>query len=203
LVTAAVILLTALVFLYHVQLGPLSAETFIRRFGVVPARFSGPPVVTSMFVHAHWLQLVVNMLYLWIFGHTVEDRLGHARFAAFYVLCGATAAIAPTAMSADSTVPIVGASGAVGGVLGGYFSLYPHSRVLTLLPVPPGLVEVPATVFLAAWAIWQFLAGPGAPAAAETTSHAAFAAHAIGFITGAVACRLLQPRERRRVEWWD
>jgi membrane associated rhomboid family serine protease len=203
LVTAVIILLTTLVFLYHVQLGPLSAETFIGRFGVVSARFSGPSVLTSMLVHAHWFQLVVNMLYLWIFGQTVEDRLGHARFAAFYVLCGATAAIAHTAMSADSAVPIVGASGAVGGVLGGYFSLYPHSRVLTLLPVPPGLVELPATVFLTAWAIWQFLTGPGAPATTEGVSNVAFAAQAIGFITGAVACRLLQPRERQRVEWWD
>ncbi len=140
--TVAAIVLTTLVFLYQLSLDPPAHEAFIARYGLIPAQFVVTSVFTSMVVHATWGRFVVNMLYLWIFGDTLEDRLGHGRFVGFYLLCGASAAIAHTAMSAGSAIPIVGASGAVGGVIGGYLSLYPHSRVLTLLPFQPAFVEV-------------------------------------------------------------
>ena len=103
-------------------------------FGLVPAYFSWINVFTSMFLHGGFLHVAGNMLYLWIFGDNVEDRMGHGRFLAFYLLCGTAAALGQTLTVPDSVVPMVGASGAVAGVMGAYFVLYPHSRIVTLLP---------------------------------------------------------------------
>ena len=129
-VTVTLLALNVLVFLRQAGLGVEEMERFIGAFGLVPADFSWLAVLTSMFVHGGLMHVAGNMLYLWIFGDNVEDRMGHGRFLAFYLLCGAAAALAQTAAAPDSPVPMVGASGAIAGVMGAYFVLYPKSRVL-------------------------------------------------------------------------
>jgi membrane associated rhomboid family serine protease len=160
-----------------------------------------------MFVHGGLMHFAGNMLYLWIFGDNVEDRMGHGRFLAFYLLCGAGAALAQVAVSPGSVVPMVGASGAIAGVMGGYFVLYPRSRVLTLFPFPLMLFELPAVYLLGLWFVMQFLSGLGSlsvPAAeGELAGGVAFWAHIAGFAMGALLVLLLRRPERQHVEWWD
>ena len=143
-VTVTLIVLNALVFLQQLGLSPELGEAFVFRFGLVPADFSWFNVLTSMFVHGGLMHVGGNMLYLWIFGDNVEDRMGHGRFLVFYLLSGAGAALAQTVAEPSSPIPMVGASGAIAGVMGAYFVLYPKSRVLTLLPFPITVVEIPA-----------------------------------------------------------
>src|SRR5262245_6418486 len=126
LVTTALVVLNFVVFLFQLTLSPAGQEQMIATFGLVPAYFSIGTVFTSMFVHGGFLHVAGNMLYLWIFGDNIEDRLGHGRFIAFYLAAGVVAALAQAAMDPASTVPMVGASGAVAGVMGGYFVLYPQ-----------------------------------------------------------------------------
>src|SRR5512134_2734965 len=146
-VTITLIGLNILVFIREITLPAGAVEPFIFRYGLVPAEFSWVALVTSMFVHAGWLHVGSNLLYLWIFGDNVEDRLGHGRFLLFYLAAGVVAALAQAAMDPGSVIPMVGASGAIAGVMGGYFVLYPHSRVLTLFPFPIMIFEVPAIFF--------------------------------------------------------
>ena len=158
-----------------------------------------------MFVHGSLLHVAGNMLYLWIFGDNVEDRMGHGRFLVFYLLCGSAAALAQTAMSADSLAPMVGASGAVAGVMGAYFVLYPHSRVLTLFPFPLMLIEIPAIYLLGLWFLMQFVNGLGTltpPVEGQLAGGVAFWAHIAGFAAGALLILLFRRPERERVEWW-
>jgi membrane associated rhomboid family serine protease len=207
-VTIALIAVNALVYLYEMTLGDSSLEEFILYFGLVPAAFSWVAVLTSMFLHGGLLHVGGNMLFLWIFGDNVEDRMGHGRFVVFYLLCGAAAALAQTAMSPDSVVPMVGASGAVAGVMGAYFVLYPHSRIVTLIPlfVFFHVMEVPAIVFLGLWFVLQFVSGVGSIAAAtggEPAGGIAFWAHVAGFVAGVSGVLVFRRPERQRVEWWN
>src|SRR5688572_2738294 len=144
-VTISLVTINVLVFLHQFSLGRL-VNGFVFTFGLVPAYFSWVNVLTSMFLHGGILHVAGNMLYLWIFGDNVEDRMGHGRFLAFYLLCGTAAALGQTITVPDSTIPMVGASGAVAGVMGAYFVLYPHSRIVTLLPlfIFIQIIEVPA-----------------------------------------------------------
>jgi len=204
-VTLALVAVNGLVFLLQLTLAPADLERMIDAFGLVPARFSIASLFTSMFVHGGLGHVAGNLLYLWIFGDNVEDRLGHARFIAFYLTAGIAAALAQTAMNPDSTVPMIGASGAIAGVMGGYFVLYPHSRVLTLFPFPLMLFEVPALFFLGLWFVLQFVSGLGSLAAAGSglPGGVAFWAHVVGFVAGVVLVRPMQRPERQRVEWWS
>jgi membrane associated rhomboid family serine protease len=204
-VTTALVIVNALLFALPLALSPTEAERFIARLGLVPAAFSIVTVFTSMFVHGGFGHLGLNLLYLWIFGDNVEARLGHGRFAAFYLATGAIAALAQTAMDPASPLPIVGASGAIAGLLGGYFVLYPSSRVLTLFPIPLTLFEVPAVFFLGLWFVVQLLSGLASPAAAAPfgmPGGVAFWAHVMGFGAGAALVKLLERPERARVDWW-
>ena len=205
-ITVVLLLLNAAVFAVEAGLGERELERFVHTWGLVPADFSWIAVVTSMFVHGGFLHFAGNMLYLWIFGDNVEDRLGHGRFLAFYLLCGAGAALAQTAISADSPVPMVGASGAIAGVMGAYFVLYPRSRVLTLFPFPLMLFELPAVYLLGLWFVMQFVNGLGSlsmAAEGELAGGVAFWAHIAGFAVGALLVLVLRRPERQRVEWWD
>jgi len=207
-VTIGLIAVNALVYLYEMTLGESSLDEFILYFGLVPAAFSWVAVLTSMFLHGGLLHVGGNMLFLWIFGDNVEDRMGHGRFVVFYLLCGAAAALAQTAMSPDSVVPMVGASGAVAGVMGAYFVLYPHSRIVTLIPlfVFFHVMEVPAIVFLGLWFALQFVSGVGSIAAAtggEPAGGIAFWAHVAGFVAGVSGVLVFRRPERQRVEWWN
>jgi membrane associated rhomboid family serine protease len=150
-------------------------------------------IFTAMFLHGGFFHLAGNMLYLWIFGDNVEDRFGHGRFVAFYLICGAVAALSQALFDVRSTVPMVGASGAVSGVLGAYFVLYPRANVL--LAMPSVLARVPALVMLALWFVGQFarswLIEPGAVGVA-------FSAHVGGFVAGAVFVRWFVRDRRQR-----
>ncbi|HYM13732.1 MAG TPA: rhomboid family intramembrane serine protease, partial [Bryobacterales bacterium] len=176
-VNVTLIVVNVLVFLYQLALGPYLLNSFVHEFAVIPWQYfhgvyvtsggalrpvSAPdlivPLFTSMFLHAGWLHLIGNMLYLWIFGDNVEDRLGHGRYLIFYILCGIGAALAHIFFNAGSRLPSLGASGAIAGVLSAYLLLYPRARVLVLLPLfiffP--VIEVPALFFLGFWFFQQF-----------------------------------------------
>jgi membrane associated rhomboid family serine protease len=201
-VTLALIAANALAFVYELSLGR-DLEPFLAAHGLVPARFSVEALLTSLFLHQSVVHVGGTMLYLWLFADNLEDRMGHGRFAAFYLLCGTAAAAAHAIAHPDSRVPLVGASGAVAGVLGAYFVLYPRSKIVTLLPMLPflRLVEVPAVFFLGVWVLLQFAGGAGSLAGAA--GGIASWAHLAGFGTGAAAVRLFRRPERQRVEWWN
>ena len=205
-VTITLIALNVIVYLFQLMLAPEVRNSFLYAFGLVPAYFSLVTLFTSMFVHGGFAHLAGNMLFLWIFGDNVEDRLGHGRFIAFYLLCGVVAALAQTALRPSSLVPMVGASGAIAGVMGAYLVLYPHSRILMLFPFPPILFEVPALFFLALWFLVQFLNGINQLPVFEKdaiSGGVAFWAHVIGFASGVILVFVMRRRERQTVEWWD
>jgi membrane associated rhomboid family serine protease len=204
-VTVSLIAVNAVVFLYQWSLGD-AVVAFVQRFGLVPADFAWAAVVTSMFLHGGLLHFGGNMLYLWIFGDNVEDRMGHGRFLAFYLLCGLAAALAQTLSSPLSGVPMVGASGAIAGVMGAYFVLYPRSRIVTLVPIVVffHIKEVPAIFFLGVWFLMQFLSGVGSLGAATADGGGiAFWAHTAGFAAGLIGVFVFRQPARQRVEWWD
>lgn len=205
-VTITLIALNVLVYLFQLMLTERGQDAFILAFGVVPAYFTMVSVFTSMFVHGGLAHLAGNMLFLWIFGDNVEDRLGHGRFIAFYLMCGVAAALAQTALQPDSLVPMVGASGAIAGVMGAYLVLYPHSRVLMLVPFPVFLFELPAIVFLGMWFFVQFLNGVNQLPVFEKdaiSGGVAFWAHVAGFVAGLILVVFMKRPERTKVEWWD
>jgi membrane associated rhomboid family serine protease len=200
--TLAFIVLNSVAFVFEQSLSPIALENFIRTYGVVPARLEGVAVLTSMFLHGGWLHFLGNMLYLWIFGDNVEDRLGHGRFVVFYLMCGAAAAVAHVWMNPNSTIPTIGASGAIAGVMGAYFVLYPNSRVLALVPliVIWEIIEVPAILFLGLWFLMQFFQGVGSMAAKAgiETGGVAFWAHIAGFVVGMAGVFVLRRPSRTR-----
>jgi len=205
-ITISLIVLNVLVFLFELSLGR-AVEAFTFYFGLVPADFAWLNVFTSMFIHSGFLHIAGNMLYLWIFGDNVEDRMGHGRFLVFYLLCGVAAALAQTVTAPNSTVPMVGASGAIAGVMGAYFVLYPKSRIVALVPLFFffQIIEVPAIFFLGIWFLMQFVSGVGS--IAEATRGApgggvAFWAHVAGFVAGITGVVAFRRPERERVEWW-
>jgi membrane associated rhomboid family serine protease len=179
---------------------PQALAAFLTRWSLVPAKLAAAPDVlwptlfTSMFLHGGWLHLLGNMLYLWIFGDNVEDRMGHRRYFLFYLLCGLLAALGQMALNTESTVPMVGASGAIAGVLGAYFLLYPKARITAVVPIWIFLrvVDIPAVFFLGFWFViqalqgWGTLALPAAKGAAAAAGGIAWGAHAAGFVSGCV-----------------
>jgi membrane associated rhomboid family serine protease len=205
-VTITLIVVNVMVYLLQSTLSDRGRDAFLVGFGLVPAYFSLLNVLTAMFVHGGLAHLGGNMLFLWIFGDNVEDRMGHGRFIAFYLMCGFAAAIAQTALNPNSLVPMVGASGAIAGVMGAYLVLYPHSRVLMLFPFPVFLFELPAVVFLAIWFLVQFLNGINQLPVFERNAISggvAFWAHVIGFVAGLILVVFMRRPERTKVEWWD
>jgi membrane associated rhomboid family serine protease len=204
LVTVTLIALNALAFFFELSLPEVPRQAFLTTFGVVPADFAWLTVFTSMFLHGGWLHVLGNMLYLWIFGDNVEDRMGHGRYLVFYLFCGTVAAIAQVLVDPSSTIPSIGASGAIAGVMGAYFVLYPRSRILTLIPIFVFLevVEVPAIFFLGFWFLMQLLSGVGSIAmqVQSGTGGIAFWAHVAGFAAGAVGVFGFKRRGR---EYWQ
>jgi membrane associated rhomboid family serine protease len=207
-VTVALIVVNVLAFLYEASLSDRALDVLVATRGMVPARFAWIDVLTSMFLHGGWLHLLGNLMSLWIFGDNVEDRLGHGRYLGFYLFCGALGALAHVWADPLSPVPTIGASGAIAGVMGGYFVLYPRSRVITLLPIFLfiQIVEVPAVVFLGLWFLLQLVSGVGSQLAAtpgQAAGGIAFWAHIGGFIVGAALVKLLARPERSRIEWYE
>ena len=204
-VTVGIIAVNVLAFWFELSLSPGDRQIFIREYGVVPAEFAWPGLFSSMFLHGGWLHIVGNMWYLWIFGDNVEDRMGHGRYLVFYLLCGALAGLAHALVNPDSYIPTIGASGAVAGVMGAYFVLYPRSRVLTLIPlfVFIEIIEIPALYFLGFWFLLQLFSGVGSVAhTAGTHGGIAFWAHVAGFAAGLGGVFIFRRPERQRVEWW-
>ena len=203
-ITVAIIVVNALVFVFELRLPLTDRASFIEVYGIVPASVGSLSLLTSMFLHGGWLHFLGNMLYLWIFGDNVEDRVGHGRFIVFYLTCGLAATLAQVVSNPTSVVPIVGASGAIAGVMGAYFVLFPRSRVLTLLPlfIFWELIEIPAILFLGFWFLLQLLSGVGSVGAGQGVSGIAFWAHIAGFATGAVAILFFRRPERQQVDWW-
>ncbi len=200
-VTVSLIALNALAWFFELALPEDTLPAFLRVYGVVPADLRAPTLASSMFLHGSWPHVIGNMWYLWIFGDNIEDRMGHARFLVFYLLCGIVAALAHVAMSPGSMVPTIGASGAIAGVMGAYFVLFPHSRVLTLVPliVFVEIIELPALLLLGFWFAMQiFSAGIGAITETGDSGGIAFVAHVAGFAAGAVGVFLFR---KKRMDW--
>lgn len=183
-VTYALIALNVLFFFVELSGG----EPFIQRWSVVPRRLINNPggdfvtVFSSMFMHGGWLHLAGNMLYLWIFGDNVEDRFGHVKFLLFYLLCGIAATAAQVAISSDSSVPNLGASGAIAGVLAAYVLLFPKGQVRVLMG--RGVVPMPALVVIGLWIVLQFVNGIGSITQSAETGGVAYMAHIGGFVAG-------------------
>ena len=204
-ITVTIIVLNALAWLFEISLPQDDLNQFLYVYGVVPAQFSAATLVTSMFLHGSWMHVIGNMWYLWIFGDNVEDRLGHAWFIVFYLVCGIIAALGQIAVDPTSSLPTIGASGAIAGVMGAYFVLYPRSRVLTLVPLILWweIFELPAIVLLGFWFLFQlFNAGEIAvTAGAHAGGGVAFMAHVAGFVFGGVVVLALRQRPAR--PWGD
>jgi membrane associated rhomboid family serine protease len=228
-VTVGLIGLNVLAFLYQVSLGidargpgAGAVEAFVVEFGVIPCRlaqacpgalvravddFPHPwvTVVTSMFLHSNILHIGGNMLYLWIFGDNVEDTLGHGRFLGFYLLAGVAAAVGQTFVTPTSTVPMIGASGAVSGVLGAYLLLFPRAAILTLFTFGFffKFIRVPALIVLGFWIVLQLINGYVTVSARSLgrgeSGGVAWFAHIGGFLAGMVLLFLVRPRKSRRL----
>jgi membrane associated rhomboid family serine protease len=196
LVTWVLIALNVVAFFLELSRGSEGAlQTFVTAWGVVPQEYAVgrdlPPgiplpfwstLVTSMFLHGGWAHLLGNMLYLWIFGDNLERVMGQVRYLIFYLICGIAAGLAHIAFNSASTVPSVGASGAISGVLGGYILLFPRNRVRVL--TRGGVAAVPAFVMLGIWILIQFVSGLGSMAQTEQTGGVAYMAHIGGFVAG-------------------
>lgn len=187
------IALNAIVFWIEIRLPEARLASFIERGGLVPERLLHDwshswALLTSMFLHGGWMHIIGNMWFLYLFGDNVEDRMGPLRFLAFYLLCGVAAALTHVLLHADSKVPVIGASGAISGVMGAYFILFPKSRVITLIVILLiiRLVEIPAQVYLGLWFVLQLLSGFVSLGAADGFSSVAWWAHIGGFVAGMV-----------------
>jgi membrane associated rhomboid family serine protease len=186
LVTYALIALNVLFFLVELTGG----DSFILKWAFVPSRFLANPasdfmtLFTSMFMHAGWVHLGGNMLYLWIFGDNVEDRFGHIKFIIFYLLCGLAATFAQMIFSLGSTIPNLGASGAIAGVLGAYLIMFPHARVNVLMG--RGVIPTSALVVIGLWIVLQLFSGVALVTSAAQTGGVAYMAHVGGFIAGLI-----------------
>lgn len=213
--TLLLIAANTLVFLFELSLGAqLNRLIFI--FGLIPARYLSPhgalvtrhpgaflePAVTSMFLHGGWLHLIGNMLFLFVFGRSIEDRFGHLKFLFMYFSSGLAAALTHVALNAGSPIPTVGASGAIAGVLGAYFICYPTARITTLIPlfIIFWTFDLPALLVLGYWFLIQFVAGfQMLSIQTATGGGVAWWAHVGGFVMGALLALLLGPRRRGRV----
>ena len=211
--TLALIGANVAAFAYELSLGS-ALEGFLREYGVVPARLAGQwsagargwgelaPVLTAMFLHGGWLHLVLNLWFLWIFGDNDEDRIGHSRYLVLYLAAGTAATLAHVIANPASTLPTVGASGAIAGVLGAYFLAYPRARVTTLIPIFVFIhvAVLPAWVVLGMWFALQFLSGALSLATTQASAGGvAWWAHIGGFAAGFLLMPLLTiGRGRRR-----
>jgi membrane associated rhomboid family serine protease len=229
-VNIALIVINVVAFFFELGLGP-DLERFVMTAAVIPRLFAGGDgslglvdvarialdpayssrVVMGMFLHGGWGHLLGNMLYLWIFGDNVEDRVGHFRYVFFYLICGFAATYFHIALSPRSRIPAIGASGAIAGVLGAYFLLYPRARVVVALPPPLlfffPLLQVPALVMLGLWFLEQFLfAVASLGVTSPQAGGIAFWAHVGGFAAGMLLVSLFQKRSQRPVArdlWWE
>jgi membrane associated rhomboid family serine protease len=208
-VTLALIAVNLLVFVFEYSLGSPTLNAFIEYYGLVPDHFQVSRVFTSMFLHGGWLHVLLNMWFLWIFGDNIEDLLGHAKYLVFYLLCGAVAGLGQVIANPYSTVPMVGASGAIAGVMGAYLIKFPRARILTLVFVVFFIttIEIPAPIMLVYWFVTQLFSGFGSIAQTHISQGGtAFFAHIGGFVAGIVLVKLMGATgqyNRRRDRYWE
>ena len=207
-VNRTLVFLNVAVFLVQIFMGP-RAERLIETFGFMPARLLHPSMlgyagweaaltlVTSLFLHGGFVHLAGNMIYLWVFGGAVEDVMGHVRYLIFFIACGAIGSITHTFIFPTSTIPSIGASGSIAGVLGAFLVLHPHAQIVTLFPLVVywAMAEIRAALFLPVWFLMQFFNGFLSLAAARQTEEVAgvaWWAHVGGFVFGAIVAALLR-----------
>lgn len=213
-VTRTLILINVVVFFFELGLPREAVEQMFYLFGLVPARFTHPawaasvgfpidsywPILTHQFLHGGWLHIIANMWTLWIFGDNVEDRMGPMRFAIFYLACGSVAGLMHWLTNADSTVPSIGASGAIAGVLGAYLLFFPTARLVVMFPIFffPVFFELPAVFYLGVWFFTQLFSGTQALTGSGHVGGIAWWAHIGGFVSGMLLCGLFVRRPARR-----
>ena len=207
------IVINVLCFLYELKLGH-RLPAFIATYGFVPAHFMEQqannwldlsrflPVFYSMFLHGNWMHLISNMWMLWIFGDNVEDTMGHGKYLLFYLLCGVVSVFVQTFANPQSVTPMIGASGAISGVIGGYFLLYPRAKILTFIPIFFFfyLVDVPAFIFIGLWFVMQFIQGAFQALTVGSLAEGGVAwwAHVGGFAAGVALVHVFRKRWRSR-----
>ena len=198
-VTYAIVAINVLIFIQQLALSPEELHHFFAHYGVVPARLQLTDLFTSMFLHGGFMHLIGNMWFLWIYGDNVEDVLGRAKYLGFYLTCGIAGSLVQIAADPGTSIPNIGASGAIAGVMGAYLLKFPHARVLTLIPLFVVFFtrELPAYIILIYWFILQFFSGVGTLAESSTgaTGGIAFFAHVGGFLMGMLLIKVLPSRE--------
>src|SRR5262245_10205692 len=219
-ITWVLIAANCAVFLYQVSLSPRQLEWFLFNFALIPARYFAPfafggleldplhyvPFVSNIFLHGGWLHLIFNMWTLWLFGRAVEDRLGSSAYAAFYFGCGILASLTHAYFHPTSTVPALGASGAIAGIMGCYVRLFPLARLIVLVPIlfVPLFFEVPAIIFVGFWFLTQILQGTMDLLAPSTGGGVAWWAHIGGFVAGlALGPLMTRPQQKYRKHYAD
>jgi membrane associated rhomboid family serine protease len=202
------------VFLFELSLGPRELELLLSSFALIPAQYSQAaayggeaattlndylPFGTYMFLHGGWLHLILNMWTLWLFGPPIEDRLGHMRYLLFYFACGVAAAVTHVVFNAASTAPVLGASGAIAGVLGCYTRLFPFARLVVVIPILffPFFFEVPAFIFTVLWFLMQMIQGTGELLMPSAGGGIAWWAHVGGFVAGLLLAPVIRQSTRR------
>jgi membrane associated rhomboid family serine protease len=198
-VTTLIIVACSLVFLFEISLDEYSRDYFINQYGLVPTHFRPAALVTSMFLHGGWSHIIGNMLFLWAFGRSLEDAMGHNKFLGFYFAVGIIAGIVHTFFNYDSSVPTVGASGAIAGVMGAYLLKFPRAEIRTLIWVIffVTTVDIPAVLLLIFWFLSQlFSVGSIAHTHQVTDSGVAYFAHIGGFVAGMILVKVMGTRQR-------
>jgi membrane associated rhomboid family serine protease len=207
-VTASLIVINTLIFLYQATLNQYDLNTFVSQWGIVPDQMRGIGLLslaTSMFLHGGWMHLIGNMLFLWVFGRNVEDLIGGPRFLAFYLLGGIAAGVVHVIVNAYSRIPTIGASGAIAAVMGAYLVKFPRTRIVTLIFIFffVTTAEIPAAFILLYWFAIQFVSGFGSLASTDYTGGGiAYFAHIGGFLIGMVLIRAFPARQRWRA-WYE
>jgi len=212
-VTWLIILINGLIFLFELSLPPRALQRLFLQYGMVPARYTDPawalghglspldplPFVTSMFLHGGWMHFISNMWSLWLFGDNVEDCMGHLRFLIFYLLCGLAAGFIHFMFNPTAQVPTIGASGAIAGVMGAYFVMFPTARVITLVPIffLPYFIEIPAVFYLGIWFMMQLFSGMFSLVLPTGAGGIAWWAHVGGFLFGILVLPFFRRRRGR------
>lgn len=205
-VTAGLIGVNTLIFLYELTLSPGALNRFFENWGIVPDQLRLATLVTSMFLHGGWMHLIGNMLFLWVFGKNVEDLIGSGRYFVFYMLCGLISAVVQVVFNPFSRMPTIGASGAIAGVMGAYLIKFPRARIITLVPIFFFIttMEIPAAILLLWWFAIQFFSGFGSLGSNDYNSGGtAWFAHIGGFLAGMLLIKLFPPKQRWRAWYAD
>ncbi len=194
-ITVILIIINFLIFIMEMAAGPRVLNDLVYIFGLVPAYLNEQisltayyPLVTSMFLHGSWMHVIGNMWILWLFGDNIEDYMGSSRFLVFFLLCGLAAGLTHYFINPNSDIPVVGASGAVAGVMGAYFLMFRHAKILTYIP-PIFLLNLPAWIYLGFWALSQLYCGTADIISANSCGQIAFWAHTGGFAAGMILYR--------------